>query len=226
MSCSTICNGIFASILCIFMLFDNASAQKYEEVKIGKQVWMKKNLDASTFRNGDTIYQAKNSSEWRTANQDKIPAFIYYEYDIENGKKYGKLYNWYAVNDTRGLAPKGYHIPKNIEWSELMDHLGGTETAGKKMKTSEGWKNHTEKNGNIITGHGDNSSGFTGLPAGVCAESGTCGLGEIAGGWWAADEHSKRRAFVWMIANTIDKCSKSDEGVEKYTGFSVRCIKD
>ncbi len=117
------------------------------EVKIGKQVWMIKNLDVDTFRNGDAIPEAKTDEEWVRAGEESKPAWCYYENDPKNGKKYGKLYNWYAVVDPRGLAPKGWHIPSDAEWSSLINYLGGNEIAGKKMKSKHGWK------GNIPVGY-------------------------------------------------------------------------
>ena len=81
-----------------------------DELTIGSQVWMNKNLDADKFRNGDPIPQAKTLEEWEEFSNKKQPAWSYYENDSVNGEKYGKLYNWYAVNDPRGLAPKGWHV--------------------------------------------------------------------------------------------------------------------
>ncbi|MFM7765029.1 MAG: FISUMP domain-containing protein, partial [Sphingomonadales bacterium] len=81
------------------------------EVTIGKQVWMTKNLDVDKFRDGSSIPEAKTDEEWKKAGKNKQPAWCYYNNDPANGAKYGKLYNWYAVNDSRGLAPVGYHIP-------------------------------------------------------------------------------------------------------------------
>ena len=107
----------------------------YKTVQIGTQVWMTKNLDVSTFRNGDPIPEAKTDEEWEKAGENKQPAWCYYNNDPGNGEKYGKLYNWYAVNDSRGLAPVGYHIPSDAEWTILTDFLGGEDAAGNKMKS-------------------------------------------------------------------------------------------
>jgi len=128
-----------------------------QTVTIGTQVWMTKNLDVSTFRNGDPIPQAKTDEEWVKAGDNKQPAWCYYENDPANGAKYGKLYNWYAVSDSRGLAPVGYHVPSDAEWTLLTDYLGGEEKAGDKMKSKQGWAED---------GNGTNSSGFSGLPGG------------------------------------------------------------
>lgn len=69
-----------------------------EEVKVGDQIWMGRNLDVSTFRNGDPIPYAETDEEWEEAGENGEPAWCYYDNDPENGEKYGKLYNWYAVD--------------------------------------------------------------------------------------------------------------------------------
>ena len=114
-----------------------------QTVTIGTQVWMTKNLDVATFRNGDPIPQAKTDEEWEKAGENEQPAWCYYNNDPANGAKYGKLYNWYAVNDSRGLAPSGYHIPSDAEWTRLTDFLGGEKVAGPKMKSKSGWDSYT-----------------------------------------------------------------------------------
>ena len=95
--------------------------RKYTIVKIGEQVWMSENLQTSTYRNGDPIQYANSNQEWLDFAYVGEGAWCYYENDDQNGMKYGKLYNWYAVNDSRGLAPKGYHIPSDAEWTVLSD---------------------------------------------------------------------------------------------------------
>ncbi len=114
-----------------------------QTVTIGTQVWMTKNLDVDHFRNGNPIPQAKTDEEWERAGKNKQPAWCYYNNDPANGVKYGKLYNWYAVNDQRGLAPAGYHVPSEEEWQVLTDYLGGLESAGKEMKSISGWNDYT-----------------------------------------------------------------------------------
>lgn len=92
------------------------SSIKYgSEVRIGSQVWTTTNLNVVTFRNGDTIPEAKSEKDWETAGYNKQPAWCYNENNAGYGVKYGKLYNWYAVNDPRGLAPNGWHIPSDAE---------------------------------------------------------------------------------------------------------------
>ena len=136
----------------------------YNEVTIGNQVWMDKNLNTDIFRNGDVIPQAETKQKWVDALNNKQPAWCYYENDSDNGEKYGKLYNWWAVNDSRGLAPSGWHIPTHDEWIVLQNHLGGEDIAGNKMKDNFDWK---EDNG--LSGNGSNESGFSAIPAGSCS---------------------------------------------------------
>ena len=122
-----------------------------KEIKIGQQVWTTENLNVDKFRNGEIIPEAKTAAEWHKAGENKQAAWCYYNNDSSNGTKYGKLYNWYAVNDPRGLAPEGWHIPSDQEWTDLTNYLGGVEQAGAKMKSKEGW---------LENGNGTNESGF------------------------------------------------------------------
>ena len=125
----------------IFILLIGFGCISYaQRIAIGAQVWMTKNLDVATFRNGDPIPQAKTNEEWVKAGDNQQPAWCYYDNDPANGTKYGKLYNWYAVNDSRGLVPVGYHIPSDAEWKILTDFLGGEEVAGKKMKNQPNYE--------------------------------------------------------------------------------------
>ena len=120
---------------------------KAQDVTIGTQTWTSKNLDVSKFRNGEVIPLAKTDAEWVLAGQNKQPAWCYYENKTANDTTYGKLYNWFAVNDARGLAPKGYHIPTDAEWTTLTDYLGGESVAGTKMKSTSGWGSYTTGRG-------------------------------------------------------------------------------
>jgi uncharacterized protein (TIGR02145 family) len=85
--------------------------------------WMAENLSTSKFRNGDNISQARNAAEWRRAGEKKQPAWCYYNFDPTNDGKYGKLYNWFAVNDSRGIAPNGWHIPSINEWENFTSYF-------------------------------------------------------------------------------------------------------
>jgi len=91
----------------------------FKKIKIGDQIWADRNLNVNHFRNGEPIPQAISNEEWIEAGDNKQPAWCHYDNDPENGKKYGKLYNWYAVNDPRGLAPEGWEVPTDDEWKIL-----------------------------------------------------------------------------------------------------------
>jgi len=118
-----------------------ALVARLTEIKIGTQTWTGKNLDVEYYRNGDAIPQVQNDNEWDNLTTG---AWCYYANKGENGTTYGKLYNWYAVTDPRGLAPEGYHIPSDEEWKILTTYLGEIK-ASKKMKSTSGW-------GSITTG--------------------------------------------------------------------------
>ena len=203
---------LFVSLAMILGLNPIFQAQT---VTIGKQVWMTKNLDVSTFRNGDPIPEAKTNEAWKAAGENKQPAWCYYDNDPKNGTKYGKLYNWYAVNDPRGLAPAGYHIPTDAEWTVLTDYLGGVGIAGKKMKSTSGW----DENGN-----GTNSSGFSGLPGGTPDDHGPFATIGKFGYWWSATEYDTNYAFTRSLSYNDDDLYRSHPG--KGTCLSVRCVKD
>ncbi|NDC77320.1 MAG: hypothetical protein EBZ67_05555 [Chitinophagia bacterium] len=184
-------------------------------VSIGTQVWMTENLNVDRFRNGDPIPEAKTPEEWKDAGERKQPAWCHYENDPVNGKKYGKIYNWYAVNDPRGIAPIGYHIPTEEEWQKLINHLGGKEIAGIKMKSASGWLNN---------GNGSNISGFSGLPGGGRGSDGSFShVGEY-GSWWSSTGDDALSAWVRALYYRIGTVDWGSLGKGK--GLSVRCLRD
>ena len=199
-------------LLIITMLF--ACFVSYAQtVTIGTQVWTSKNLNVSTYRNGDVIPQVQDKQAWAKLTTG---AWCYYNNDASNGTKYGKLYNWYAVNDPRGLAPNGYHIPTDEEWKKLTDYLGGESGAGTKMKSTSGWNNN---------GNGTNSSGFSGLPGGYRNYDGTFyNIGNY-GNWWSSTEFNTNNAWFrnlyYFNGNVLRLNSHFKED-----GFSVRCLRD
>lgn len=107
----------------------------FDTIKIGDQEWMGRNLDVAYFQNRDPIQEIQDAKEWVRAGQEGRPAWCYYDNDPENAKVYGKLYNWFAVNDLRGLAPDGWKIPNKKDFDDLAAHLGGWEFAGQKLKS-------------------------------------------------------------------------------------------
>ena len=193
---------------------------KAQDVKIGTQTWTSKNLDVATYRNGDTIPEVQDKNAWAKL---KTGAWCYYENKTANGTKYGKLYNWYAVNDPRGLAPKGYHMPTHEEWTILSDYLGEESEAGTKMKSITGWKNN---------GNGTNTSGFSGLPGGFRFNNGTffnIDNGTFSdidnhGYWWSSSEFGTDSA--WPRGLNGSNGNLDGDGFDNRNGMSVRCIKD
>lgn len=190
------------------------NSSTYKEVTIGNQVWMTDNLNVEKFRNGDSIPHAKTDEEWEKAGKNGEPAWCYYDNDPVNGEKYGKLYNWYAVNDPRGLAPERWHIPSDEEWTVLTDYLG--DEAGTKMKSTSGWKDD---------GNGTNESGFSGLPVGIrSGVSDFFSMGDL-GSWWSSTEYDERDArFFYLIY--FDIINRGINIYDKSRGLSVRCLRD
>jgi TonB family protein len=208
---STIMKSLFSLLLVVIIGIGTATFS--QTVTIGTQVWMTKNLDVATFRNGDPIPEAKTDEEWESAGELKQPAWCYYDNDPANGAKYGKLYNWFAVNDKRGLAPVGYHVPSDAEWTKLTNFLGGEEVAGTKMKSKSEWKE---------VGNGTNESGFSGLPSGYRGFSGTFYYVGYFGFWWSSTEYSTYDA--WYRHVNYDYGLVYGGFNLKPFGFSVRCI--
>jgi uncharacterized protein (TIGR02145 family) len=182
---------------------------------ICEQVWMTKNLDVSTYRNGDPIPQVTDPSLWAGLTTG---AWSYYENNTANGTTYGKLYNWYAINDPRGLAPEGWHVPSDAEWTALMNCLGGESVAGGKMKET-GTAHWLSPN----TG-ADNSSGFTALPGGVRDNAGAFLDLAFRGYWWSATEYTTSIAGAWFLG--YNTASLGRVNANKTDGISVRLVRD
>jgi uncharacterized protein (TIGR02145 family) len=187
------------------------------DVTIGTQVWSGCNLDVTTYQNGDPIPQVTDPTAWAALTTG---AWCYYDNDADNGCTYGKLYNWYAVNDPRGLAPAGYRVPTNSDFTTLYTYLGGEAAAGGALKEAgtEHW---------ITPNTGaTNSSGFTALPGGVRnVPTGAFNLIYVYGFWWSATDDGNDPYSLQLLYN--------DGGVVgwgtryyKTDGHSVRLIKD
>ena len=183
-------------------------------VVIGDKKWSLQNLDVTTYRNGDPIPEVQNFAEWETLTTG---AWCYYDNDPANGPIYGKLYNWYAVNDPRGLAPEGWHIPTDVEWDALIATLGGYAIAGGAMKSQGNtlW--------NVPNTAASNSSGFTALPSGNLVEGGFLSINNNCL-LWSSDSDSDTNAGGYILfydREIIDRYS-----YPKNSGLSVRLIKD
>jgi uncharacterized protein (TIGR02145 family) len=213
---------LFAFLIASFVLYLNLNnsisqvidkdGNTYKTVTIGKQIWMAENLNVEHYRNGDAIPQVQDKEEWDALTTG---AWCYYDNNSGNGTTYGKLYNWYAVNDPRGLTPDGWHVPTNDEWTKLTSFLGGVEVAGHEMKTTSGW----DENGN-----GTNSSGFTAIPGGYRNHEGYfINIGRNALFWTSTEFNSTNVWFRNVIGSIPDVYAPN---YAKDFGLSVRCIKD
>ena len=199
-------------------------------ITICDQDWMVKNLDVDHYRNGDPIPQVTDHAVWSGLTTG---AWCYYKNDPANGVIYGKLYNWFAVNDPRGLAPKGWHVPTDAEWTTLEDCLGGWQVAGGKIKSSGTIEARTGLWLSPNTG-ATNSSGFTGLPGGVRVGDGAIDFSSINRGsyWYSSTEFSSDRAWnrqTFFDGSYLQSCHEQNTPQAcstKWIGMSVRCIRD
>lgn len=188
----------------------------FSVVSIGKQVWMVENLNLDKFRNGDAIPEVRTAADWEKAGENKQAAWCYYDFNPLNGEKYGKLYNWYAVTDTRGLAPSGWHVPSDEEWAIMVKHLGGDELAAPKMKSKTGW----QENENV-----SNESGFSALPGGHLQSDGSKFSPIFTSGyWWSTTAYGEN--YAWMRRMNYYSTYVTREDFYKRSGLSVRCVKD
>jgi uncharacterized protein (TIGR02145 family) len=188
-------------------------------ITIGTQTWTKCNLNVSTYRNGDLIPEVTDPIAWSTLTTG---AWCYYNNDTANGTIYGKLYNWYAVNDPRGLAPLGQHVPTDTEWTTLTTFLGGEEVAGGKMK--ETGLCHWDTPNTDAT----NESGFTALPGGYRSNE-IVTPGEFVGinattYLWSSSVYATLYAWHRSIDYNGSNIYTSYD-IHTY-GFSVRCLID
>ena len=198
----TFCNGLPSWGACIL---------------ICNQIWKAKNLDVSTYRNGDIIPQVTDPTQWQSLT---TAAWCYYNNDPANEAIYGKLYNWYAVNDPRGLAPIGWHIPSDTEWATLISCLGGSNVASGKLKEA-GTSHWLNPNGDAT-----NSSGFTGLPGGLLGNGGNFFYLGTHGYWWSSTEREDNSTNAWSYILRYDDGTIYRFDDRKEYGYSVRCIRD
>ncbi|MBK8501334.1 MAG: fibrobacter succinogenes major paralogous domain-containing protein [Saprospiraceae bacterium] len=199
----------------------------YPTVMIGTQEWMAKNLRTTTYYNGDDISlignDAVGDAAWTAANYGAYAVYDttgtgYQSFDVN---EFGNVYNWYAVNDGRGLCPTGWHVPSgddvNSEWKTLRDFLGGLGVAGGPMK--EAGTAHWNSPNQGAT----NSSGFTGLPGGFRLSDGSfSSLGSIAFLW----SSTEAGANAWYRNLSSGFASVGEFIGVKRLGFSVRCLRD
>ena len=199
---------------------DPRDGEVYKTITIGGNEWMAENLRATRYNNGDVIPQLEDANTWIDASGG---AWCSYDNNPENDVIYGKLYNWYAVNDERGLAPEGWRVPTNEDWIILEDLAGGEIIAGGKLKAT----------GTIEAGTGlwhdpntgaTNETGFTALPGGYRFDYGLFHYIGDNGRWWSATEYNDD--YAWNRYINYNGNSVYKRYNDKECGFSVRCLRN
>ncbi len=190
----------------------------YKTITIGSLTWMAENLRTTKYRNGDAIPEVTANSTWKSLKSD---AYCNYENtkDLDQIATLGRLYNWFAVTDSRNLAPAGWHVATDAEWSSLTTFLGGESVAGGKLKEA------STLHWNSPNTSATNSSGFTALPSGRREyDSGVfINLG-YDGFWWTSSAYNPDYSWYRDIHYTFASINRAN--FHKQYGFSVRCVKD
>jgi uncharacterized protein (TIGR02145 family) len=195
-----------------------------ETIQIGSQIWTSHNLNVTTFSNGDEILEAKTDEEWKRASKLHIPAYCDYLNNPENGKLYGKLYNWYAVMDERSLAPKGFYVPNNFEYWVMLNHFG--------LFQHSNTKDNQTSNNKIKS-----FPGFNIQLSGFRYESGSFSGNYLESRWWSSQWSSDNTWNPKLNETKANPCPSS-LSIDQYfisgpgagilnagCGFSIRCIK-
>jgi uncharacterized protein (TIGR02145 family) len=197
----------------------DAENNTYKTVTIGTQTWMAENLKVSKYSDGTAIPNITDNTQWY---QLSTGAWSYYNNDVANNAKYGKLYNWYAVskisNGNKNVCPTGWHVPTDAEWTVLTEYLGGSSVAGGKMKEvgTTSW--------NSPNTDATNTSLFTGLPGGYRNSIGYYSDFGLYGYWWGFTEYDTGNAWYRYLDND-DGNADRDNSVKR-NGLSVRCLRD
>jgi uncharacterized protein (TIGR02145 family) len=199
----------FAST-CAPVTFDGYA---YEVVPIGTQCWFAENLRSDNYRNGDAIPGDLSGTQWAGATSG---AQAIYLNDASRLAAYGRLYNWYAVDDARGLCPTGWHMPTDAEWTTLSDFLGGEDVAGHAMKSSPS---------DAPSWNGSNTSGFSALSGGNRHYfNGNFSNEGSNGYWWSSSPNGSNSAWCRLLLSTADFVLRSH--IDLRNGCSVRCVRD
>jgi len=181
---------------------------------IGTQEWMGENLRVTHYRNGDAIPNVTDNATWAGLTTG---AYCWYSNDPITNAKYGILYNWFAISDSRNLCPVGWHVPSDAEWTMLTTYLGGEIAGGGKMKSVSGlW--------NIPNTDATNNSGFSGLPGGGRYSSGLFNLIGNYSHWWSATENNTSNAWGRYLSSTSSDVNHGN--YSKTFGYYIRCVRD
>ena len=201
------------------------------DVVIGNQTWNQCNLNVDTYRNGDPIPYVEDPAEWAALTTG---AYCYYDNNPDNEGNYGKLYNWYAVNDPRGLVPEGYHVPTIYEWNDLVNYVGTSVVAGSKLKqvgalqttclTVENGSYWRSPNTGLRDGRAENSSFFTALPGGGRGFDGSYDNSRNNALFWSSTTFSTNTSWYYYLSYNDAIAQIGDSN--KKNGLSVRLVKD
>jgi uncharacterized protein (TIGR02145 family) len=204
---------------CFFFLFVFGSYSfsqefMYDEVHVGNQIWMSQNLNVECFQNGDKIIEVKSLDDWNIAIKNKQPAWCYYKNKKSFGEKYGKLYNYFAITDTRGLAPSGWHIPNLSEWNLFIDTV--SESSLILSVFAENDVNNSIGFNAFFAGCRDNSINYIDIDQWTY--------------WWTAvDESSSTCNVLSVQPSYFPMFVNVKSGISSISwedGFSVRCLKN
>jgi uncharacterized protein (TIGR02145 family) len=211
-------------------LVKDIDGNSYKTVKIGEQIWMAENLKVTQYRNGDPIPNLTDENDWENTEQG---AYCNYDNNEDNVETYGRLYNWYAVDDKRGLAPRGWHIPTDDEIKELEIYLGMSHSEADDTNyrgTNEGSKlaggdDFGRLNGALVKTPEFGTSGFDFLPAGCRLSLGGDYFSmDIRGYFWSSTEDNNGKGWYRNLIYNRSEVYRLSRN--KNYGFSVRCIKD
>lgn len=215
----------------------------YPVVIIGDQEWMAENLRTTTYSDGTDILTNLNGIDWKN---DRSGAYVIFSHNRINGldsdsavmAAYGVSYNWYAVDNERGLCPVGWRVPTDAEWSKLTDYLIDNhiditpENIGTKLRSCRQVNSPLSDDCNTTEHprwfpdsvyYGTDDFGFSALPGGYCfAYGGLYNFGSL-GGWWSSTEDSPTNAWVRFMRYNSGYVNHLS--YDKSSGFSVRCVR-
>ena len=195
----------------------------YDVVQIGSQCWFSENLRTTIYADGSGVPEVTDNLTWTSWNSG---ARCDYNNDASNVATYGRLYNWHAVDDARGLCPSGWHVPTDEEWMVLEMELGMSESEanstgfrgtdeGTQLKSTSGW---------LLGGNGTDDFGFSALPGGNRSNNfGAFGDAGYYGFWWSSSPYGGNAWFRYLDANVPD--IHRDDSLPR-SGFSVLCLRD
>jgi len=198
--------------------FFDSNGNGYNTVTKGGKVWMRDNLNVTKYRNGEEITYAETTEEWLDATAKGEGAWCYYNETSSKAKTYGRLYNWFAVNDPRGLAPEGWHIPSYDELKSLATALAGEPVpTGKRSPAVMTWRYPDVSVDNVMH--------FNAIPGGVRdTENGIFKLMNEESLLWSGSAESKTHA--WAAQFNFRNSEINLNVLNKKDGASVRCVKD